>query len=435
MLLSDNPIPGVGDDEFGFREHAGVLCDAIADTTQLPFTVGVFGPWGSGKSSFLNICRDLLGTQGFVTAEFNPWKYDGREEIWHALIQSLLDELIRLAEKSPNDKRLQKALKKAWELRTVAAWLMLRSSLPLVTGGIVTSADVGAVQDALTAINQEQHLNYRHVNVFEKDFSDTVRALTSQRRMVVLIDDLDRCRGESALRALEALRLFTGDAPCVFVIAMDHQALIEAASAHFGNDEVRGRNYLEKLINFPYYLPTARFESINRSLRNQLEFLADDTTIWELIRANMGGNPRRIRRFVNTFNLAIATLARGTRPTEERQRQVAVLLMFRQEYPTFFEMLRRDVHVWAELEGAADSRADGNTDMPPHLASLVKSDRGILNAIASVSPTRKGFNFPPPPTEAQLTIFTEAMVLMPLPPQPLVESTSLTTGVSASIVR
>ena len=436
MLLSDNPIPGVGDDEFGFSEHAGVLCDAIAETTQLPFTVGVFGPWGSGKSSFLNICRDLLGRQGFVTAEFNPWKYDGREEIWHALIQSLLDELIRLAEKSPDDKRLQRALKKALQLRTVAAWLVLRSSLPLVTGGIITGADVGAFQDALTAVNQDQHLNYRHVNVFEKDFADTVRALTSERRMVVLIDDLDRCRGESALRALEALRLFTGDAPCVFVIAMDHQALIEAASAHFGNDEVRGRNYLEKLINFPYYLPTVRFESINRSLREQLDFLADDITIWELIRANMSGNPRRIRRFVNTFNLAIATLARGTKPTEERQRQVAVLLMFRQEHPVFFERLQRDDHVWTELESAADRMADGNADLAPHLALLVESDPGILDAIASVSRTRKGFNFPPPPTEAQLAVFTEAMVLMPLPPQPLAESAPLTaTSVTTSVVR
>jgi len=425
MLLSDNPIPGMDADEFGFCEHSGVLCDAIAETSQLPLTVGVFGPWGSGKSSFLNICRDLLGRQGFVTAEFNPWKYDGREEIWHALIQSLLDELIRLAENSPDQKRMQKALKKARELRTVAAWLVARSALPLATGGMIAGADVDAVQDALIAMNNKEHLNYRHVNVFEKDFADTVRALTGERRMVVLIDDLDRCRGESALRALEALRLFTGDAPCVFVIAMDHQALIEAASAHFGNDEVRGRNYLEKLINFPYYLPTARFESINRSLRKQLDFLANDNTIWELIRANMGGNPRRIRRFVNTFNLAIATLARGTSPTEERQRQVAVLLMFRQEHPAFFERLRRDGKVWVELEDA-ERMAGGTADLPPELAQLVESDPGLLDAIASVSQTRKGFDFPPPPTEAQLAVFTEAMVLMPLSPRSPAESAPLT---------
>jgi hypothetical protein len=414
MLLTDNPIPSMNADEFGFREHAEVLCDAIVETTQLPLTVGIFGPWGSGKSSFLNICRDLLGERGFVTAEFNPWKYDGREEIWHALIQSLLDELIRLAESSSGKDRLQKALKKAWELRAVAAWLMARSALPLVTGGVISGANVSAFQDALSAMNQDQ-LNYRHINVFEKDFADTVRSLTGEGRMVVLIDDLDRCRAESALMALEALRLFTGDAPCVFVIAMDHQALVEAASVHFGNDEARGRNYLEKLINFPYYLPTARFESISRSLKEQLDFLEDDSTMWELIRANMGANPRRIRRFVNTFNLAMATLSRGTSPTKERQRQIAVLLMFRQEHPAFFEMLRRDEKAWRQMESAFERGPDEIADLPSNLARLIESDVGLLDAIASVSPARKGFEFPPPPTEGQLATFTEAMVLMPLP--------------------
>ena len=82
-------------------------------------------------------------------------------------------------------------------------------------------------------------LGYRHINVFEKDFADTVKALTDGRRMIVLVDDLDRCRGESALTALEALRLFTGDAPCVFMVAMDFQALIGAAAEHFGGDAIR----------------------------------------------------------------------------------------------------------------------------------------------------------------------------------------------------
>ncbi len=422
VLLTDNPILGADGDEFGFREHAEVLCGAIGETTSLPLTVGIFGPWGSGKSSFLNICRDLLGRQGFVTAAFNPWKYDRRDEIWHALIQSLLDELIQAAEKSPDPsarERVQKALKKAWELRAVVAWLLARRALPLVTGGVIGSDDVAAVHDAVSAMNLERdrqaELNYRHINVFEKDFADIVDTLTGDGRLAVFIDDLDRCRGKSALMALEALRLFMGDASCVFMIAMDHQALVEAAKAHFNNNEVRGRQYLEKMINFPYYLPTARFESINRALREKVDFLAGDNTIWELIRQNMGGNPRRIRRFLNTFNIAMATLARGTAPSRERQLQVAVLLMFRQEHPAFFEKLCLDETIWKALGPAAETES-AVSDLDPELKSLVESDPGLLPAIASVSKDRKGFDFPPPPT-GQISVLTEAMVLMPLPPQ------------------
>jgi predicted KAP-like P-loop ATPase len=141
MRLSDNPIQVSGDDEFGFSEHAEVLCDAIMQTQDLPLTVGIFGPWGSGKSSFLNICHDLLEKREFVTVKFNPWKYDKRDEIWHALIQSLLAELIKQAEDelkkqaegSPAHNRLQEAIKDAWKLRGLVAVLVARSIVPLLT--------------------------------------------------------------------------------------------------------------------------------------------------------------------------------------------------------------------------------------------------------------------------------------------------------------
>jgi hypothetical protein len=99
--------------------------------------------------------------------------------------------------------------------------------------------------------------------------------------------------------------------------------------------------------------------------------------------------------------------------------------MFRQEHPAFFERLRRDGKVWVELEDA-ERMAGGTADLPPELAQLVESDPGLLDAIASVSQTRKGFDFPPPPTEAQLAVFTEAMVLMPLSPRSPAESAPLT---------
>jgi hypothetical protein len=102
VLLTDNPLSRGEDDRFGFLAHARVLCDAIEATTDLPLTIGIFGPWGTGKSSFMNICRELLTARGLPAITFNPWKYDQRDEIWHALIQTVLTEISRrLAEDRP----------------------------------------------------------------------------------------------------------------------------------------------------------------------------------------------------------------------------------------------------------------------------------------------------------------------------------------------
>jgi KAP-like P-loop domain-containing protein len=57
VILTDNPIRHASEDEFGFRAHAEVLCAAVAEVRDMPLTLAVLGSWGSGKTSFLNICR------------------------------------------------------------------------------------------------------------------------------------------------------------------------------------------------------------------------------------------------------------------------------------------------------------------------------------------------------------------------------------------
>lgn len=68
-----------------------MLAGVIRDTDRLPFCVGVFGDWGTGKSSLLNmINEELSGDKDIKTLRFNPWKYDRKEDLWSALIHSIL---------------------------------------------------------------------------------------------------------------------------------------------------------------------------------------------------------------------------------------------------------------------------------------------------------------------------------------------------------
>jgi ATPase subunit of ABC transporter with duplicated ATPase domains len=173
MLLTDNAVPDAHADRYGFLRHAQVLCRAIEATTELPLTVGVLGPWGTGKTSFLNICRDLLVTEGGTRAiSFNPWKYDRKDEIWHALIQSVLEEIEKdLAENRDAARRdlIRRALEKARRLSRAAAWLAARRLAAPLTAGVLTSSDVADVQQAWEA--PQDAGPYWHINRFEADFA------------------------------------------------------------------------------------------------------------------------------------------------------------------------------------------------------------------------------------------------------------------------
>lgn len=117
MILSDNPIRDASGDEFGFRAHAEVLCRAIAEVHDLPLTLAILGSWGSGRTSLLNICRNRLQKHRMATVGFRQWKYDRRDKGWYALLQTLVDELIRHGEEAPSpngdEKRRRHLIKRA----------------------------------------------------------------------------------------------------------------------------------------------------------------------------------------------------------------------------------------------------------------------------------------------------------------------------------
>src|SRR5437899_12450132 len=85
-LLDDNPATR---DRLGFDRMVTILTDVIQDPPRLPFTIGIFGEWGSGKTTLMEMVRRRLEKQGTKTIWFNAWKYDGKEVIWNALIQEI----------------------------------------------------------------------------------------------------------------------------------------------------------------------------------------------------------------------------------------------------------------------------------------------------------------------------------------------------------
>jgi len=257
QMLTDNPIHRTNEDRFGFAPYAHILANVIRDTERLPFCIGIFGPWGTGKSSLMRMIDEIISSyDNTKSVWFNPWKYDQKEDLWHALIQTILYKIV---EDAPKD-----VVKKAKSLATHTAWTILKKGVSNLTAGLISGRDLDKLRKVITS---QDELFHRHINNFEGDFAKVIKLYTNGGKLIVFIDDLDRCIPENAITVLEALKLFVGDSECVFVLGMDHFIVEEGIKRRYGRHvKMSGRDYIDKIVQVPFYLPPVPFDKLREAL-------------------------------------------------------------------------------------------------------------------------------------------------------------------------
>ena len=262
---------------------ASTVVKLIRSSPKDPLTVGIHGDWGAGKSSVLAMIKKQLdGDEKVLCLRFNGWQIQGFEDAKAALIESIITEL-RDA-RSGIDKIYEKAsdllkrvdyLKLAKKGATTAFSLwtgiphpeQIRDAVSLLKGL------TGSASDHLTPKTVEETVRKtegiirpghekkvpEHMIAFQKEFSDLLDTAKLEK-LIVLIDDLDRCLPATAIETLEAIRLFLFAPKTAFVIATDEAMIEYAVRKHFPDLPAGAgnytRNYLEKLIQVPFRLPT-----------------------------------------------------------------------------------------------------------------------------------------------------------------------------------
>lgn len=294
-MWSDNET---SDDLFGFRVHAELIRELIMDPAVLPATIGVYGDWGGGKSSIMQMLRDDFEKEdagenaeanpykGVAVLYFNGWLFEGYDDAKAALLSSILTALRDHKRFGPKLKeRAGKLLKRVDYMRAVRMLFTgaVAGGVAATTSGVglaailptlATSALAGAKDSAPDAIkealekgaetNPDEALS--DIRQFRDDFA---KMLTESdiKTLVVLIDDLDRCSPDRIIENLEAIKLFLNVPSTAFVIGADRRIIRQAvawryrdtlkasADGHSDPSERLVDDYLEKLIQIPYRLP------------------------------------------------------------------------------------------------------------------------------------------------------------------------------------
>jgi len=294
-MWSDNET---SDDLFGFRVHADLIRELIMDPAVLPATIGVYGDWGGGKSSIMQMLRDAfekeaggeseeaISYEGVAILYFNGWLFEGYDDAKAALLSSILTALREHKKFGPKLRERAGKLLKQVDYMRVARMLFTGAAtggVAAATGGVgfaalfpalvsgtlagMKDASPDAIKDGLQkGAETTPNEALSDIRQFRAEFAKML-CESDIKTLVVLIDDLDRCSPDRIIENLEAIKLFLNVPNTAFVIGADRRIIRQAVAWRYrdtlkasadGQTDPSERlvdDYLEKLIQIPYRLP------------------------------------------------------------------------------------------------------------------------------------------------------------------------------------
>lgn len=426
--LSD--VPSVDDDGLGFDVFKEHLLTLILQS-ETPLTIGILGTWGTGKTTLLKKLKKSIDEKKlrfYRTVWFTAWKYERQDALWRAFIlrvigalwpkkddgdpykadelsngqKELVEELARL-EESVYESVFWEA-ERQWALNTEAIvkggirlplWLASRLfSIPDLSG---IFGHEGSFDILRKEIRRQHILQLEHMEQFAERFQNVVNlSLRDTGRLVVFVDDLDRCLPEKAVEILEAIKLFLNVPGTVFVLGLDREVIRKGIEIRYNRTSGRktgqmvsiidGDMYLQKIIQVPFALPVLDLNSRHKFIKfledklpEDFRLPSDDVTR-EIIARGSFPYPRQIKRIINGFNL-LRQIAGNYEDVHEKsdyegifspllaksviiQMQWPEIYSLWKQYPTLVQTLEKIADKFTFLhEGEASLQAESDEDV------------------------------------------------------------------------
>ena len=300
----DEPAPGGGDDDLDIGIHSKSLIEFI-QKTETPITVGIQGVWGSGKTSLLYSIYHTFETEQPTTFKqiwINSWEYSllsTPEEALLKIVNRIIDQLL---ESDTNKKYKQKITASAKRIfkgaLRIGAQVALGDEAAQVTGELMESGN---------------HSISELRNNLEGLVVEIAKQPTNIEKIIIYVDDLDRIEPKNAVAILELMKNIFNVHNCVFILAIDFQVVVKGLEHKFGKqtheNEWEFRAFFDKIIQLPFMMPMSQYnigKYMNKLLVDTGFFEGDDfdtDAITKIIMLTIGGNPRSIKRLVNSVSL------------------------------------------------------------------------------------------------------------------------------------
>lgn len=263
MYYSDKPIYSNSDDRLGRHSFSKLLAQSLLNLNSPDtFTIGLYGKWGSGKTSIVNMMLQELETHEkkvgsespLIVVHFEPWNFSNTDQLLTQFFIRLSNEL-----RSIGDKRLEKIGDALERYSGALDWL---GEVPHI-GKILSFVGKKGVSVASKKLKKGSG---------EKDISkqkEFVISLLKEQpnRILVVIDDIDRLDNEQIRQVFQLVTSVAKFPNTIYLLVFDRDVVVKALEKVQEGD---GEDYLEKIIQMPIQMPEVRPARLRQVLLDQL---------------------------------------------------------------------------------------------------------------------------------------------------------------------
>lgn len=332
--LPDRAVDSTAEDSLNRGSFAEALANQILHA---PFgqtlRLGVYGGWGEGKTSVLRLMQLHLTAARQVCVWITPWIVSAREEVMGQIVDQLREQL------QINDDSL-KSLKRAKGF----AWFARATT---------TAAHEGSWWSKTAAQLFAPAVQRRFTQSLAREserFFEVVQEQLNGRRVVVFIDDIDRVKPDLVPDLLLTLREAL-DQPNFFYVMALAPEIVERGLAMVHHGWGTAGDFLEKIVEYPRYLPVATNDEIEFFIHKSIDALNDavDAAAVRQLIPLLPRNPRKLKLYLR-FMASLYGVLRRFDPTEVDLYMLYAVQLLRSEFPEEARAIARDEIALKDLE-------------------------------------------------------------------------------------
>ncbi|WP_259658879.1 KAP family P-loop NTPase fold protein [Burkholderia pseudomallei] len=334
-LYNDHPIEKPGEDRFGVDPFACALAASVRKMQSPQGTViGLNGPWGSGKSSAVNLCKHHLAeavtAQELVIIDFACWWFRGED----ALALAFFRELYAGLGPSLGDKVRKKLPKLGARLLRAGALVgkVAEAAGAVIAGGI---AEKG-MEWLAGLIEQDESVEALH--------AELSKALREQKkRFLIVIDDIDRLSPDEALLIFRLVKSVGRLPNVIYLLVYDRPLAEKIVSDRYPSE---GPHYLEKIVQAAFEIPDPSALDVQQHLLSLIESICGAPAEVDMVRfmnifyesiSPKMRTPRDVIRFTNSLSVSWPAVA-----GEVDRADFLALEMLRLLHPTMYRVIRQN---------------------------------------------------------------------------------------------